>query len=169
MCQQGIQWKHICSILQSPNAFCDTLQCPRNNTNSTLMYHTHVSLLGTQLNIFLFTHTLPIHVSTWHAVEAHSLHLQSTYAFCDTWQSPRNYKHTSVVFPTHVSLVGTQLNIFLTTPTSPANVSTRHAVETHLLHSAVTQCILWHLTVSKKLHQLNIGEPHTCFTRGDSA
>ena len=63
MAQQGMQWKHICSILQSPNAFCDTWQCPRNYTNSTLVYHTHVSLVGTQLNIFLFTPTLPIHVS----------------------------------------------------------------------------------------------------------
>ena len=109
MCQQGMQWKHICSILQSLYAFCGTWQCPRNYTNSTVVYHTHVSLVGTQLNTFLTTPTLPVHGST------------------------------------------------------------RHAVETHLLNSAVTLCILWHLTVSQKLHQLNSGVPHTCLTSGDSA
>ena len=35
--------------------------------------------------------------------------------------------------------------------------------------SAVTQCIMWHLTVSQKLHQFNSGVPHTCLTSGDSA
>ena len=73
------------------------------------------------------------------------------------------------MFPTHVSLVGTQLNTFLTTPTLPVHGSTRHAVETHLLNSAVTLCILWHLTVSQKLHQLNSGVPYTCLTSADSA
>ena len=77
-------WKRIHSILQSPNAFCDTSQCPRNYPNLTVLYHTLELLVGTQLNIFPTTPTLPIHVSTRHAVEAHSLHLQSPYAFCDT-------------------------------------------------------------------------------------
>ena len=72
--------------------------------------------------------------------------------------------------PMHsVTLVGTQLNIFLTPPNLPVHGSTRHPVEIHLLHSAVTQCIMWHLTVSQKLHQLNSGVPHTCLTSGDSA
>ena len=61
-----------------------------------------------------------------------------------------------------------QLNIFLTTPTLPEHVSTRHAMETHSLHSAVTQCILWHLIVTQKLHQLNRGVPNTCLTSEDS-
>ena len=82
--------------------------------------------------------------------------------------------NTPLVLNTHVRLlgtepVGTQLNSFQTTHTRPIDLSTRHAVEAHSNHSAVTLCILWHLTVSQKLHQLNSGVPHTCLTSGDSA
>ena len=48
---------------------------------TTLVNHTHASLVGTQLNVFLTTPTLPVNVSTRHAVEAHQ---QSPYSFCDT-------------------------------------------------------------------------------------
>ena len=102
MAQQGMQWKHICSILQSPNAL-------------TLSQKVH------QLN--------------------------------------RGLPHTCFTS-------GDSAKHFLN---NPIHGSTRHAVQTHLLYSAVTLCILWHLTVSQKLHQLNSGVPHTCLTSGDSA
>ena len=143
------------------------------------MNHTHVSLVGTQLNIFLTTPTLPVNVSTRHAVEAdliHSVTLDRVpeitkihkgcspqikdsakqfsyhpYPSC-TWlnkacsrnifapfcshpmpcQCPRKYTNSTVVYHTLVLLVGTQLNNFLTTPTLPIHVSTRHGVEEHL-------------------------------------
>ena len=131
MCQQGMRWKPICSHPMHSATLNSVLKYTRGVPHTCLTSGGSVKHFSNHASLpFLYMAQQGVQ---WKHIFSHPMHSVTLGSFTKiTKKHTRGVPHTCV----------TQLSIFPTTPTFPVHGSTRHAVETHSLHSAVTLCIL---------------------------